>query len=167
MPNRSVNSKDRKTQKNVFMKTALDSFVVSVYCWREREGPLERFPRIAMKHIPFPLFTVSIAFAVLCLSVSPGCKSRGGSQPSNPFALDRQTAPPPATYSAQASYLGQTPGAVYSPQTPATPATPYNPTPTSTPATIPNNAPLPSGAVVPTTTRKKFRSTFMPTNSMS
>ena len=46
-----------------------------------------------------------------------GCKS-GGAKPSNPFAQNRQTVPPPATFSSQESYLGQTPGN-YVPQTPA------------------------------------------------
>ncbi len=46
-----------------------------------------------------------------------GCKSAGN--PSNPFAMDRQTVPPPATFSYQAAYLGQTPG-TYNPQQPAT-----------------------------------------------
>jgi len=45
-----------------------------------------------------------------------GCKS-GGSQPSNPFAQN-MTIPPPATFSSQESYLGQTPGS-FVPQTPA------------------------------------------------
>jgi len=45
-----------------------------------------------------------------------GCQN-GGTQPSNPFAQN-QTIPPPATFSSQELFLGQTPGA-FVPQTPA------------------------------------------------
>ena len=48
-----------------------------------------------------------------------GCQSSATKQPSNPFAQNLQTVPPPATFSSQDSYLGQTPG-TYIPQTPAT-----------------------------------------------
>ena len=49
-----------------------------------------------------------------------GCNCQsGGTKPSNPFAQNRQTVPPPATFSSQESYLGQTSG-IYIPQTPAT-----------------------------------------------
>ena len=47
-----------------------------------------------------------------------GCQNRGGTQPLNPFAFN-QTIPPPATFSSQESYLGQTPGG-FVPQPPAT-----------------------------------------------
>ncbi|MDR1963935.1 MAG: hypothetical protein LBQ50_09175 [Planctomycetaceae bacterium] len=67
-----------------------------------------------------------------------GCKSRTSNQPSNPFALNRQTAPPPATFSHQAAYLGQMPSA-YVPQLPA--AT-Y---PAGTGDSIPANRQLPAG----------------------
>lgn len=72
---------------------------------------------------------------------SSGCKSRGSSQPANPFAIDRQTAPPPATFSHQTSYLGQSPTTIYAPQGPASTYTP-----SAAPSPIPANAPLPSGA---------------------
>lgn len=65
----------------------------------------------------FPKFSVLFilfSFAV----VSVGCQSNG-TKPSNPFAQNSQTVPPPATFSSQGAYLGQTPGA-YIPQTPAT-----------------------------------------------
>lgn len=76
--------------------------------------------------------------------VATGCKSSGNKM-SNPFAKSSQTVPPPATFSHQSSYLGQTPGGY----TPQVPATVY---PQSTiPGTIPANVPLPSGTVVPTT----------------
>ena len=61
---------------------------------------------------------------VLCSFIvfSSGCKTSGAktAKPSNPFALNQQTVPPPATFSSQESYLGQTPGS-YVPQTPAMP----------------------------------------------
>lgn len=71
-----------------------------------------------------------------------GCKSRGG-QPSNPFAMDRQTAPPPATFSHQQLYMGQQPGAAYTPQIPATTYPTTVPT-TTAPATTLPVTPLPS-----------------------
>jgi len=60
-----------------------------------------------------------------------GCQNKG-SQPSNPFAHNLQTVPPPATFSSQESYLGQTPGGSYVPQTPAT-TFPTSPTQSVTP----------------------------------
>ncbi|MDR0336168.1 MAG: hypothetical protein LBI18_03660 [Planctomycetaceae bacterium] len=69
-----------------------------------------------------------------------GCKSRENNQLSNPFALHRQTAPPPATFSHQAAYLGQTPS-TYVPQLPATTY------PAGHDQSIPANVPLPSGTV--------------------
>ena len=78
---------------------------------------------------------------------STGCKSSGGSKNSNPFAMDRQTVPPPATFSHQSSYLGQTPGS-YNPQQPAT----VYPSGTTAPASIPSNVPLPSSTTAPATT---------------
>jgi len=56
-----------------------------------------------------------ILFSLIVLLT--GCKS-GGTQPSNPFAQNPQTVPPPATFSSQESYLGQIPGS-FVPQTPA------------------------------------------------
>lgn len=55
------------------------------------------------------LFSLVVFFA--------GCKN-GGTQPLNPFAQNLQTVPPPATFSSQESYLGQTP-APFVPQPPA------------------------------------------------
>jgi hypothetical protein len=82
----------------------------------------------------FQLIVLTLFFGVLLV----GCKSSDKNQPSNPFALNRQTAPPPATFSHQAAYLGQMPN-TYVPQIPATtyPAGNNN----STPA----NVPLPNG----------------------
>ena len=63
--------------------------------------------------IEFALF-LALVFAVA------GCNCQnGGTTPLNPFAQNRQTIPPPATFSSQDSYLGQTPG-TFIPQTPAT-----------------------------------------------
>ena len=91
-------------------------------------------------------FGFTLAFLLLCgvVLIGIGCRSNG-QQPSNPFAANRQTAPPPATFSSQAAYLGQTPS-IYIPQTPATvyPGTP-------TPLTNPVGAPLPSSPVPATT----------------
>jgi len=69
-----------------------------------------------------------------------GCKSNSA-KPSNPFAQNLKTVPPPATFSSQESYLGQTP-APYIPQTPATTFPPSgtitSPQPAGTsPATVP------------------------------
>ncbi|MDR2440996.1 MAG: hypothetical protein LBE12_16675 [Planctomycetaceae bacterium] len=74
-----------------------------------------------------------------------GCKSRENNQPSNPFALSRQTAPPPATFSHQAAYLGQMPSA-YVPQLPATTY------PSGNNNSIPANVPLPAGTIPPSST---------------
>ena len=64
----------------------------------------------------FHKFSVLFASVVF---VAVGCNwQNGGTQPSNPFAQNRQTVPPPATFSSQDSYLGQMPG-TYIPQTPA------------------------------------------------
>ncbi|MDR2117419.1 MAG: hypothetical protein LBP87_13670 [Planctomycetaceae bacterium] len=71
-----------------------------------------------------------------------GCKSHENNHPSNPFALSRQTAPPPATFSHQAAYLGQMPSA-YVPQLPA--ATYPSGNNNSNLNSIPTNTPLPNG----------------------
>jgi len=57
------------------------------------------------------LLTLLVLFSFVIFLA--GCKS-GGTQPSNPFAQS-QTVPPPATFSSQESYLGQTPGAFVPP----------------------------------------------------
>ena len=66
---------------------------------------------------------MSHKFSVLFVSfvfIASGCNSQSGREkPINPFAQNRQTVPPPATFSSQDSYLGQMPG-TYVPQTPAT-----------------------------------------------
>jgi len=62
----------------------------------------------------FSVSLVLFSFAV----VLAGCQSNN-TKPSNPFAQNSLTVPPPATFSSQDSYLGQTPG-TYVPQTPAT-----------------------------------------------
>lgn len=86
------------------------------------------------------MIDIPVFFALIgcLLSMSAGCQSSGSAQPKNPFAVDRQTVPPPATFSHQSFYLGQTP---VSSQTPATNYTP------SSPATIPTDVPLPAGSV--------------------
>jgi len=69
-----------------------------------------------------------------------GCKS-GGTQPSNPFAQNL-TVPPPATFSSQESYLGQTPGG-FVPQPQVSPfpqsgsVSPAQPATTAPPADMP------------------------------
>lgn len=98
---------------------------------------------------PFPPRKIATALffcgIVLLIAVSIGCKSRNGAQPTNPFASDRQTVPPPGTYSYGGTYLGQQPGASgYAPQAPAT----VYPSGTQQPSPIPANAPLPSGSGV-------------------
>jgi hypothetical protein len=82
----------------------------------------------------FQLVVLTLFFSGLFV----GCQIHEKNQPSNPFALNRQTAPPPATFSHQAAYLGQMPSA-YVPQIPATtyPAGNNN--------SIPANVPLPNG----------------------
>jgi hypothetical protein len=67
-------------------------------------------PLVEMKISPFLVL-------FLLVLVSVGCQNKG-SRPSNPFAQNSQTIPPPATFSSQESYLGQIPGS-YVPQTPA------------------------------------------------
>lgn len=86
---------------------------------------------------------------IVCAALIPllgllaGCRSSSG-KTSNPFAMDRQTVAPPATFSNQPSYLGQTPGG-YTPQAPAT----VYPQGTVAPGTT--GVPLPASATVPTT----------------
>ncbi|MCL2743728.1 MAG: hypothetical protein FWE67_07750 [Planctomycetaceae bacterium] len=58
---------------------------------------------------------ISFCLVILTILIFTGCRLAGNSQPSNPFA-SIQTAPPPATFSAQGAYLGQTPSA-YMPST--------------------------------------------------
>ena len=65
-----------------------------------------------------------------------GCKS-GNTKPSNPFAQNLQTVPPPATFSSQESYLGQMPGS-FVPQTPATVFPPSGSIPPVQPTTSAN-----------------------------
>lgn len=50
--------------------------------------------------------SVFIILSYVFLSLA-GCQCGQNGQPSNPFAMDRQTVPPPATFSIQPSYLGQ------------------------------------------------------------
>ena len=87
----------------------------------------------------FSRFSVSLvlfSFAVLMLGCN--CQS-GGAKPSNPFAANLKTVPPPATFSSQESYLGQTPG-TFIPQAPATTFPP--PVSSSPSAPPPSNAQL-------------------------
>jgi len=83
-------------------------------------------------HRPLALL-VLFSFALF----SAGCQCGNSAKPTNPFAQN-QTVPPPATFSSQESYLGQTPG-TYIPQTPATvfPSSPSTPSPQS--AITPSN----------------------------
>ncbi|MDR3183633.1 MAG: hypothetical protein LBT89_12085 [Planctomycetaceae bacterium] len=60
-----------------------------------------------------PYFRLLLS-VVVCFSI--GCKS-SNQVPSNPFAVNR-TVPPPATFSSQEAYLGQSP-LILPPQTPA------------------------------------------------
>lgn len=96
---------------------------------------------LGISFIKMRLLTLPVLFSLIILS--PGCKN-GASKPSNPFAQNLQTVAPPATFSSQDLYLGQTPGS-YILQTPAS-AFPssgtYSPT---QPATMPSNI-LPSEA---------------------
>jgi len=89
------------------------------------------------------VFRKLLALLVLFSSVVflAGCKS-GGAGPSNPFAQNQQTIPPPATFSSQESYLGQMPG-TFVPQTPAFTFPASGSTPPTQPAiTPPANIPL-------------------------
>jgi hypothetical protein len=76
------------------------------------------------------MFCKKLALLALFSSVVflVGCKS-GGTQPSNPFAQNLQTIPPPATFSSQDSYLGQTPGSFV----PQVPASTFSPSGTAAP----------------------------------
>jgi len=64
----------------------------------------------------FRKFSVSLVLLSFAVGLA-GCQN-GGTQMSNPFAIN-QTIPPPSTFSSQESYLGQPPGS-YVPQSPAT-----------------------------------------------
>ena len=93
------------------LKNSLDEIRKIRYC--SLIGIFEVFFTDMMFH----KFSTLFAFIVV---VTAGCNCQnGGTQPVNPFAQNRQTIPPPATFSSQDSYLGQTPG-TYIPQTPAT-----------------------------------------------
>jgi len=84
---------------------------------------------------PLVLFSTLIVLGIF----SPGCKN-GATKPTNPFAQNLKTVPPPGTFSSQESYLGQTPGN-YVPQTPAA-TFPSSGTPSSTPpAIVPSTIP--------------------------
>ena len=71
--------------------------------------------------VPAMLIHKFSVISALCLLTagSAGCHCLDNSSPSNPFASSARTVPPPATFSVQESYLGQTPGS-FIPQTPAT-----------------------------------------------
>ena len=72
-----------------------------------------------------------------CVALASGCNSTsGGGTPTNPFASNLQTVPPPATFSGQELFLGQVPGS-FAPQVPAT----TFPTSGTTPATQPETPP--------------------------
>jgi len=78
------------------------------------------------------LLTPLILFSAVAFLA--GCQS-GGTQPSNPFAQN-QTIPPPATFSSQELFLGQTPGS-FVPQPPATTFPPSGSIPSPQPTTTP------------------------------
>ena len=78
------------------------------------------------------IYPLSLLVVFSCVVFSAGCQSKG-SQPSNPFAHNLQTVPPPATFSSQDLYLGQIPNG-YVPQTPAE----TFPTSSTPPVTQPN-----------------------------
>jgi len=109
------------------------------------------------RQLLIPLVLVS---SVILLA---GCKGGSGSQPSNPFAQNLAV-PPPATFSSQESFLGQTPGS-FVPQTPASifsPSGAVSPTQPTTPApaNIPfsdaaNNSESEQGATLFTATEKE------------
>ena len=77
---------------------------------------------------------VLISFAVFLV----GCQN-SGTNPSNPFASNLQTVPPPSTFSSQGAYLGQMPG-TYIPQTPATTFPSSVPVSSTQPATTSANS---------------------------
>ena len=81
-----------------------------------------------------------VLFSSVIFTVGCNCNS-GGAKPSNPFAKNLQTVPPPATFSSQESYLGQTPG-TFVPQTPATTFPPSGSISPTQPAVMPSNIPL-------------------------
>ena len=80
----------------------------------------------------FHQFSVSLVlFSFVVLAA--GCNNQGNrAKPTNPFAQNLKTVPPPATFSSQESYLGQTPG-TFVPQTPATTFPPNSTEPASSP----------------------------------
>ena len=92
------------------------------------QNTLDRIDKICYR--PFLVFLIGVtemrfyklSLLLLCSFVlfATGCKTSGAksAKPSNPFAQNQQTVPPPATFSSQESYLGQTPGS-FVPQTPA------------------------------------------------
>jgi len=85
----------------------------------------------------FPsILVLSVLFSFVVFS--SGCKS-GSAKPSNPFA--QKTVPPPATFSSQESYLGQTPGS-YIPQTPAATFPSSGTVSPTQPMTMPSTVPL-------------------------
>jgi len=88
----------------------------------------------------FHKFSVSVVlFSFVVLAA--GCSNQDNrAKPTNPFAHNLKTVPPPATFSSQESYLGQTPG-TFVPQTPATtfPSHPLGTTPSPQPETPPAN----------------------------
>jgi hypothetical protein len=80
------------------------------------------------------MYKASVLFVLFSYAVfSVGCQNNGAA-PSNPFAKNSQTVPPPSTFSSQGAYLGQTPG-TYIPQTPATTFQPSVPVSSAQPAT--------------------------------
>ena len=85
------------------------------------------------------MYKASILFVLFSFSIfSVGCQNRGAN-PSNPFASNLQTVPPPSTFSSQGAYLGQMPGA-YIPQTPATTFPSSVPAPSTQPAATSANS---------------------------
>jgi hypothetical protein len=75
-------------------------------------------------------------FSVIVFVAGCNCFSNSGAKPSNPFAQNQQTVPPPGTFSSQEAFLGQTPGS-YVPQTPAMTFPSTGSVPSTPPATPP------------------------------
>lgn len=94
----------------------------------------------------FQVIGRSCFFALmLFVAFSLGCRSQG-TQPVNPFAMDRQTIPAPATYSYQQSILGQQ-SSSYQPAAPAStyPGSTTPPLSSPAPITYPQDLPPSTG----------------------
>ncbi|MDR0521439.1 MAG: hypothetical protein LBH00_06260 [Planctomycetaceae bacterium] len=86
----------------------------------------------------------TVFFLLLGIGLLAGCQT-SGSRPVNPFAVsqNRNTVPPPATFSSQEFYLGQTPGGD---TVPAVPAATFQPSSPAAPAALPGTTVPPPAA---------------------